>query len=537
MFFRPRMQSFWMCVVLASLLLIPAVSAQEPTPIIINTNTFGDFTQARQSIEFALTIAEPQVSLVQVLSITDGVVASFAVFNPDGVIIAAVPNNGTQPLVTANIALSLAGTYRIVVQSEADTTGQFLLTVQRIGALIPPQTLTINQQVSDEIDGQTTLRAYVFTSITEPQIIAVWAIQPDFAPIVTLRNADTNTLLAISSAQVTGVRYWLAPPIVLTNYRLEISYSGSGVLQPFTVCLASASNAALCNLETGTADSGALTPVASASEEPIQIPADGACQVATSARGTVNIREGPGLDFAVVSTLRSTVTIPVIGRLADNSWYQVNNGGLLGWVSTNVIRIGGQCGGVAIVVPPTAIPLTTTLTFTPTPTSTGATATTGPTSTASVTFTATATVTPTAGAVATLNFSLPPTYGSTALISGFVPDPFAVGITAGGPANVSYLGSGCVGYTTSAPAFSVNYTSGAFPILRFYFIGGGDTTMVINTPGGSYACGDDSFGTLNPTLDFNSPSGGRYDIWIGTFASGGSVSGTLYVTENTGNHP
>ena len=87
------------------------------------------------------------------------------------------------------------------------------------------------------------------------------------------------------------------------------------------------------------------------------------------------------------------------------------------------------------------------------------------------------------------------------------------------------------------PDYSVNYTSGAFPTLRFYFIGSGDTTMVINTPNGNYVCMDDSFGTLNPTIDFNSPSGGRYDVWIGSYASGTFVSGTLYVTESTGNHP
>jgi hypothetical protein len=136
-----------------------------------------------------------------------------------------------------------------------------------------------------------------------------------------------------------------------------------------------------------------------------------------------------------------------------------------------------------------------------------------------------------------LNFSLPPVFGSTALTSGFVPDPFTVGVSSGGPVNVGYLGGGCTGFATSAPTFSVNYTSGAFPTLRFYFIGSGDTTMIINTPGSSYVCVDDSFGTLNPTIDFNNPSSGRYDVWIGSFASGASVGGTLHVTENTGNHP
>jgi hypothetical protein len=137
----------------------------------------------------------------------------------------------------------------------------------------------------------------------------------------------------------------------------------------------------------------------------------------------------------------------------------------------------------------------------------------------------------------TLNYSLPPNYGSTSLTSGFVPDPYTVGVTGGGPVDVGYLGGGCTGHATSAPDFSVNYTAGAFPTLRFYFIGINDSTMVINTPSGSYVCVDDSFGTLNPTIDFNSPSSGRYDVWIGSYADGIFVSGTLYVTENTGNHP
>ena len=42
---------------------------------------------------------------------------------------------------------------------------------------------------------------------------------------------------------------------------------------------------------------------------------------------------------------------------------------------------------------------------------------------------------------------------------------------------------------------------------------------------------------VNPTLDFNSPAGGRYDTWIGSFAPRASVSGTLYVTEDTYSYP
>ena len=123
------------------------------------------------------------------------------------------------------------------------------------------------------------------------------------------------------------------------------------------------------------------------------------------------------------------------------------------------------------------------------------------------------------------------------MTSGFVPDPFTVGVAAGGDASANYLGGGCSGYTTAAPTFSFNYTAGAFPLLRFYFIGTADTTIIVNSPAGTFTCVDDSFGTLNPTIDFNSPSSGRYDIWVATYAAGPTTNGTLYATENSGNHP
>jgi hypothetical protein len=135
-----------------------------------------------------------------------------------------------------------------------------------------------------------------------------------------------------------------------------------------------------------------------------------------------------------------------------------------------------------------------------------------------------------------LNYGLPPNYGTSTLSAGFVPDPDGHGITSGGPVDVSYLGGSCSGFTTAAPDLRINF-SGTSSLLRIYFIGTGDTTMVVNDPYGNFYCVDDSFGTLNPTIDFNNPAIGAYDVWIGSYASGTYVSGTLYATENSGNHP
>jgi hypothetical protein len=111
-------------------------------------------------------------------------------------------------------------------------------------------------------------------------------------------------------------------------------------------------------------------------------------------------------------------------------------------------------------------------------------------------------------------------------------------MTDGGTVDVSYLGGSCAGFATVTPSFRINFGGGGAALLRLYFIASGaDSTMVINDPYGNFYCVDDSFGTVNPTIDFNNPAGGTYDVWIASFTSGTPVSGTFYITENSGNHP
>ncbi|MEP7361207.1 MAG: hypothetical protein ABI744_06475 [Chloroflexota bacterium] len=137
-----------------------------------------------------------------------------------------------------------------------------------------------------------------------------------------------------------------------------------------------------------------------------------------------------------------------------------------------------------------------------------------------------------------LDYTASPNYGEANLSAGFSPDPYSVGMTTGGSIDVSYLGSSCSGFATSAPDLRVNFGGGGSPLLRLYFVGSnGDATIVVNDPYGNFYCVDDSFGTVNPTIDFNNPAGGSYDIWVGSYAASTLVSGTLYLTENSGNHP
>jgi hypothetical protein len=137
-----------------------------------------------------------------------------------------------------------------------------------------------------------------------------------------------------------------------------------------------------------------------------------------------------------------------------------------------------------------------------------------------------------------LDWTLPASK-TASLVAGFSGDPRTWNITSGGSVDV-FADIGCAGYAQAAPDFELSYTSGAFNLLRFYWIAnsfGDDAVLVINAPDAQWYCNDDSWGGLNPTIDFNNPMTGTYDVWVGSRFSGDFDSGTLFVTEVVGNHP
>jgi hypothetical protein len=139
-----------------------------------------------------------------------------------------------------------------------------------------------------------------------------------------------------------------------------------------------------------------------------------------------------------------------------------------------------------------------------------------------------------------LDYSLTANFEEFDLVSGFLPDPWESAAISGGAVDTSYLGGGCLGWASRAPDFEVTYTASTSS-LRFYFVAdtvGDDTTLIISDPSGNWVCGDDSYSTRNPTVDFTgtAPSG-VYDVWIGSYTAGEGVHGTFYVTELDSNHP
>ena len=129
--------------------------------------------------------------------------------------------------------------------------------------------------------------------------------------------------------------------------------------------------------------------------------------------------------------------------------------------------------------------------------------------------------------------SADPIAGTVNLRAGFTPDPRVVAVRAGGSEAASSVGGNCQGFISSAPDVRLNYQSGSFPLI-ISVASNADTTLVINAPDGSWHCDDDGgVRGSNPGLRFNRPLTGAYEIWIGTYRSGGTQAARLHISETS----
>lgn len=108
---------------------------------------------------------------------------------------------------------------------------------------------------------------------------------------------------------------------------------------------------------------------------PVIDPNDPTCRALTNTG--LNLRLGPGTNYDRLRVLAAGSVVPIIGRLADNTWWQVRSNVDVGWVFAQYTSVYGVCTAVPVVAappsptPPGFVP-TATPSRTPTPTNTPA---------------------------------------------------------------------------------------------------------------------------------------------------------------------
>lgn len=138
------------------------------------------------------------------------------------------------------------------------------------------------------------------------------------------------------------------------------------------------------------------------------------------------------------------------------------------------------------------------------------------------------------------NWEPAPLYTTVEVGVDFDNDPRTVSIEAGGDKSAEGVGPNCGGFINwEKPDVDVNYETSKDPgtvagneKLSFYVKSEVDTTLLVFTPDRKWVCADDiSEANLNPSVTFDRPLAGNYNIWVGTYDHGDTKDATLYVTE------
>jgi hypothetical protein len=155
-----------------------------------------------------------------------------------------------------------------------------------------------------------------------------------------------------------------------------IAFRGSTASDPVALTIdvvsETSSGSGTGNTGSGNSGSGNSGSVGSGPVRPT-IPNDGVCRALTTTN--LNLRSQPTTSAGnnVVTVLPTFTLTNVIGRLGDNSWWQVQFSTISGWVSAQFTELSGNCQNVPVQttpLPPTPTPTQRPVTATPTVTPT-----------------------------------------------------------------------------------------------------------------------------------------------------------------------
>ncbi len=109
-------------------------------------------------------------------------------------------------------------------------------------------------------------------------------------------------------------------------------------------------------------------------------------------------------------------------------------------------------------------------------------------------------------------------------------DPFIVSVNGGGSFAASTLGGDCTGFVNIQPVARIHW-EGETDLAKIFFYSDHDPTLIIQSPDGAFHCNDDASDLLlDPSITFEHPKDGIYNIWVGSYYPEQLIPGVLVVT-------
>jgi hypothetical protein len=210
------------------------------------------------------------------------------------------------------------------------------------------------QSQESVVDADTPLQLYRFVGTAdESALFQITSESSEGSPTIIVQDEATARTLStsvLSSTGMSALTYRFAAGTA--SYLLKVAHSGANAAEPYRVCLWTASAPGNCADETAAQNSIIAVSPTAQSQPGASAPPATDCIVTAATGGAINVRRGPGTIYPVVGSLSGSQTAPVIGRLNNNSWYQISYNGQAAWVGSTVVTLVGNCGNVPIVQAP-----------------------------------------------------------------------------------------------------------------------------------------------------------------------------------------
>ena len=129
------------------------------------------------------------------------------------------------------------------------------------------------------------------------------------------------------------------------------------------------------------------------------------------------------------------------------------------------------------------------------------------------------------------DFNAAPNYGTVNLAAGFTPDPQVIAVRSGGSLNAQSLSASCRGFISAGARRPPHLRS---RLLSADHLGRVRTPIRRSSSTARTAAGiatTTAASGVNPSLRFNGPRAGRYEIWVGTYANASLQPAQLHISE------
>jgi len=333
---------------LALLLLLPlAVHAQET--LTIGELKPGVVGAGNQPQTFQVNIPLAGIYEIAVAEAEPGVAPQFTVTTLDGTPLATAINPNAAAIVQQDVEFAEPGLYLLTVESSTGASGRFIVQILPGRQLPPIMPLGIGQPTQGTI---ATGGGQRFGFSADPVNTLTVSISGQVSSELT--DSAGNSYGRLSELLAGGSM--MVPPGT-TGYVLTLTNDTQMLPAEFSLVLTAGDSV----VETEPVASP--PPEATSRPQPV-LPTSGACVLATDDLVFVNVRSTPTTEGDNrIGQISPYETYMVVGRVSDNSWYEIMAGSIRGWVAASVTRIGGDCTNVPVTfTPPTPAP-----TMSPTP--------------------------------------------------------------------------------------------------------------------------------------------------------------------------